>query len=438
MKQELSLFLVEGTAYYFLSINILYGVLLILSWLQIKRFRHNKRKIKNPKPVGGVSFIIPAFNEESLIVETIQTYVSLSNIQKEIIIINDGSSDQTFKLLQTMFQLQKMEDSGSVYRSITQPEMFVIEMPHAGKAEALNQGMKQARYDLVCTMDADTVPTPQGVEACLSAFANDPHLIAAGGIIQILGSQYLRNNSPDGKESSQLVSSFQRLEYFRTFVCERLGWSFLGSTILISGAFCMVKKEAVNKIGGFRPESITEDFDLIVRLRREFNGDKFRFQVLPLSVCHTQVPRALNHLKKQRVRWQMGLVQTLSRHLSLIFHPIERNLGNGNIGAARARRMVAEKEMSFGRQSYKFEVMATRRTLNLKLEQVTQSEIEFTKAKELVTSETYKFKTGGGNLFLVNLREQALANAEASFHEARLVFMNTLLGYQALVSTTNQ
>ena len=116
--------------------------------------------------------------------------------------------------------------------------------------------------------------------------------------------------------------------------------------------------------------------------------------------------------------------------------PIERNLGNGNIAAARARQMVAQRQMSYGRQSYKYEVMALRRSLFLQLEQVTQSEIEYTKSKELVTSETYKFKTGGGNLFLVNLREQSQANAEASFHEARLAFMNTLLFYQSLVSIT--
>ncbi len=115
--------------------------------------------------------------------------------------------------------------------------------------------------------------------------------------------------------------------------------------------------------------------------------------------------------------------------------PIERNLGNGNIAAARARKMVAQKVMSYEQQSYKFEIMALRQSLLLQLEQVTQSEIEFTKAKELVTSEAYKFKTGGGNLFLVNIREQAQASAEASFHEARLAFMNTLLGYQALVNT---
>lgn len=115
--------------------------------------------------------------------------------------------------------------------------------------------------------------------------------------------------------------------------------------------------------------------------------------------------------------------------------PIEWNLGKGNIAAARARRMVAEKHMIYGQQSYRAEIMSLRRALHLQLEQVTQSEIEFTKATELVASETYKFKTGGGNLFLVNLREEAKARAEASFHESRLAFMNTLLSYQALVST---
>jgi cellulose synthase/poly-beta-1,6-N-acetylglucosamine synthase-like glycosyltransferase len=322
MKQELSLFLVKGTAYYFLSINIVYGVLLILSWMKIKRFRYNQRKNKTPKVLPAVSFIIPAFNEETLIVETIQTYISLSKIQKEIIIIDDGSSDKTLKLLQTMFQLQKTEDSsGRVYRSIIYPEMIVVEMPHAGKAEALNNGVKLAKYDLICTMDADTVPTAHGVEACLGAFASNPLLIAAGGIIQILGSNTLKNNAPDSKNTLNLLSSFQSLEYFRTFVCERLGWSLIGSTVLISGAFCMLKKEAVNRVGGFRPDSITEDFDLIVRLRREYHGEKFQFKILPLPVCHTQVPRTLAHLKKQRVRWQMGLVQTLCRHLNLILHP---------------------------------------------------------------------------------------------------------------------
>jgi outer membrane protein TolC len=121
--------------------------------------------------------------------------------------------------------------------------------------------------------------------------------------------------------------------------------------------------------------------------------------------------------------------------LAQVSVPIERNLGNGNIAAAKARQMVAQKQLSLGRQTYKIDILSLRQALILQLEQVTQSEIEFSKAKELVASETYKFQKGGGNLFLVNLREQAQAQAEASFHETRLAFMDTLLTYQALVNT---
>lgn len=114
--------------------------------------------------------------------------------------------------------------------------------------------------------------------------------------------------------------------------------------------------------------------------------------------------------------------------------PIERNLGKGNIAAARARQMIARRERNLGIETYKIGVLSLRQSLHLQLEQVNQSEIEFQKAKELVQTEEYKFRSGGGNLFLVNLREETQANAEASFHEARLTFMNTLLSYQAFIS----
>jgi outer membrane protein TolC len=137
--------------------------------------------------------------------------------------------------------------------------------------------------------------------------------------------------------------------------------------------------------------------------------------------------RTVDHRPEMPLDYMMVMA-----HVSV---PIERNLGNGNIAAARARRMVAEKYLNLGHQSYKVDVMSLRQALGLQLEKVRQSEIEFIKSKELVASENYKFHKGGGNLFLVNLREQAMANAEASFHESRLAFMDTLLRYQALVTT---
>ncbi len=321
MVHELSLSILELTTIYFIIINFMYGVLMLLSWRKVKKYNRQSTKVDSDQ-VPGVSFMIPAFNEQTLIVETIQTYLALPQPKKEIIVINDGSPDQTFKLLQVMYQLTKTDDpSGRLYRSITRPELKVIEAPHMGKAQALNFGTRFATFDIICTMDADTIPTERGVEACLQAFATTPKLIAVGGVIQVLSTQVLKNNSPLKSRAKEWLTSFQRLEYLRAFVCERLGWSFLGSTILISGAFCMLKKDALKKIGGFSARSITEDFDLIVRLRRQFPGRQHHIRILPITTCYTQVPRTLKHLSKQRMRWQLGLVQTLFQNGNLLIHP---------------------------------------------------------------------------------------------------------------------
>lgn len=136
----------------------------------------------------------------------------------------------------------------------------------------------------------------------------------------------------------------------------------------------------------------------------------------------------------QRTRENSTMPRDYLMMMAQVSIPIERNLGNGNIEAARARQMAAKREMTYGQETYRVEVLALRQALRLRLEQVQQAEIEFSKAKELVETETYKFKSGGGSLFLVNLREEAQASAEASFHDTRLAFMDTLLSYQALVS----
>src|SRR6476620_870671 len=186
MVQEICLMFLKVTAVYFLTINLVYGFLMVLSWMKIQRYRMNRRQDKDIKELPGVSFIVPAYNEESLIVETIQTYLSLPQEKKEVIVINDGSHDRTMSLLKIMYQLRKSEDpTGRLYQSITHPALKVLEAPHMGKAQALNFGIRFAKFDVICTMDADTVPMARGVEACLRSFALDPKHMAAGGVIQV-------------------------------------------------------------------------------------------------------------------------------------------------------------------------------------------------------------------------------------------------------------
>ncbi len=317
----------EIISIYFICINLAYAILVVLSWWHIKRYNAQKKKLKPVLQVPALTFIIPAFNESSLIVESLQTYLRLPLKNKEIIVIDDGSQDPTFKLLQNMYQLKRTEPNSILFHSLTHPELKVLEAPHLGKSQSLNLGLEFASHDIICTMDADTIPHAPGIDECLDAFARDPKLIACGGVINILHSQKLQNNKQLAQKNSQFLPSFQRLEYLRSFVCERLGWSLMGATMLISGAFCMLKKDAVKKVGGFNPKSITEDLDLIVRLRREFRGKDHHFKVLPVTTCFTQVPNDLRHLRIQRVRWQLGLVQTLSHNFTMTFNPFYGILG---------------------------------------------------------------------------------------------------------------
>ncbi len=319
--------LLDIIAIYFITISIGYGLLVILSWLHIKRFIAQKRKQTPLTELPSVSFIIPAFNDSSLIVETLQTYMQLPQKNKEIIVIDDGSQDPTFRLLQTMYQLTRSQTDKNLFHSITHPELKVIEAPHLGKSQALNLGIAYSTFDLVCNMDADTIPFAPGIDACLDAFGRDPKLIACGGVIQILHALRLKNNNPLSQKNDRWLPSFQRLEYLRSFVCERLGWSLIGGTMLISGAFCMLRKECVKKVGGFNPNSITEDLDLIIRLRKEFRGEEHNFKILPVTTCHTQVPVTLKHLRVQRIRWQLGMVQTLTQNFGMTFNPLYGILG---------------------------------------------------------------------------------------------------------------
>lgn len=322
MIQDVCLFLLETIALYFIFVNVFAAFLFLLSYLNLKRFMKDNKDLPNPEDLPAVSFIIPAFNEESLITETIQTYLLLPNIEKEIIVVDDGSADRTFTLLQAMFQLRRIDTASGIFKSITHPELVVLKSTHQGKAASLNHGITHAKYDLICTMDADTIPTKKGVLSCLKAFKEDRKLIAAGGIIKVLKSHLINGNDPHPHRTNPgHLTILQNLEYLQAFICGRIGWSLLGSTTLISGAFCMAKKSAIQQIGCFTHNSITEDLDLIIRLRKHFKSSEYHFKVLPVISCHTQVPGDSQHLKEQRMRWHTGLIQTLSKNLSLNFNP---------------------------------------------------------------------------------------------------------------------
>ncbi len=324
MREWLGL-IIEYVGFYFLWTNIIYGIMFLLSFLAIKR--RNKKKIDHSS-LPSVSFLIPSFNEEALIVETLQTYLALTDVKKEILVIDDGSKDATMKVLKNFYQLQlaKETEELKIYQSITHPELKVIGATHHGKAEALNIGLQFAHHDIICTMDADTIPNHDGIIKCLFEIQKSPKIVAVGGIITPLNGEMINNNQISSYSKRSWVVTQQRLEYLRAFVCERLGQGLVQGTVLISGAMAMFRKDAVQKVGGFPLNNLTEDFAIIMNLRHKLKH-KGQIKIIPAHTGWTQVPKNCKELTAQRSRWQMGLVQTLMKHIGMVFNPIHGAAG---------------------------------------------------------------------------------------------------------------
>ncbi len=323
---------------YFISVNGVYFFLNVIALLFIlKHFK--ERKIQNfPETALGLQFpisiLVPAHNEETTIVETVRSLFQLTYPIYEILVINDGSEDNTLKVLRETFFLDHFPESipedlssrpiRGVYRSKKYPNLKVIDKENGGKADSLNAGVNLSRYPLFCSIDADSVLQRNSLQLVATPFEEDPLTIATGGIVRIMNGCVVKEGYlvKSGLPKQWLVL-FQIVEYLRAFLFGRLGWSPLNALMVISGAFGLFKKEAVLKAGGYSTHTVGDDMELVVRLHRVFIQSKIPYKIsyVPDPICWTEAPSNLKVLASQRIRWQQGLAEGLSANLSLLFHP---------------------------------------------------------------------------------------------------------------------
>jgi cellulose synthase/poly-beta-1,6-N-acetylglucosamine synthase-like glycosyltransferase len=286
-----------------------------------------------------VSILVPAYNEEKTITETVKALLNTAFGQYEILIINDGSSDRTLDVLKEAFQLYLMptahylplphERIRHVYHSYLDDRLIVIDKENGGKADALNAGVNLSRYPLICSIDADTIPTRDAIRKGVFHFTHDSRVIAVGGAINILnGSQIDTDLNVHTSLPHRFIERMQIIEYVRAFLAGRTFWSAINGMLIVSGAFGIYKKETVIAVRGYR-NTIGEDFDLILRMRRHCyeRGEKHRVIFLPDTMCWTQAPSDYASLLTQRNRWQRGLIETLYHNRDMIFNPRYGSVG---------------------------------------------------------------------------------------------------------------
>src|SRR5687768_5353486 len=324
---------------YFLGVNSWYMILLVSSLLELRRHMlliadESRHLLLSSTLSPTISILAPAFNEEASIEGSLRALLALQYPRLEVIVISDGSKDQTVKVLVERFDLVpvktiyeqrlKTKPVRALYRSSTYPALVVVDKENGGKADALNVGLSFAQGELVCAMDADTLIEADGLQRMVRPFLYATDVVATGGTIRVVnGSEVKFGRVVKTRVPTNALAGMQVVEYLRAFLFGRLGWNRLGGNIIISGAFGLFRRESVMAAGGYLHDTVGEDMELVLRLKRLSyeQGGPGRIAFVPDPVAWTEVPESLKVLGRQRDRWHRGLADVLWRHRRMMLNP---------------------------------------------------------------------------------------------------------------------
>lgn len=284
----------------------------------------------------GVSVIVPAHNEATVILESVTALLQLRYARTEVVVVDDGSRDSTAAILVDAFDMvpdrmavaSAIEQEGATIetlRSRVHPGLILVRKESVGRrSDAVNAGLRVASHELVCMIDADSILDPDALLHVVQPFIDDDRVVAAGGVVLPSNGATVRaGRIVSTRVPRSIIVRTQVLEYLRAFLVGRSGWSSLNGLLIISGAFGIFRRQAVVDLGGLDAASLAEDADLVVGLHRMMRerGVPFRVVFCPEPVCWTEVPSTLKVLRKQRERWSQGLGELLWKYRHMIGRP---------------------------------------------------------------------------------------------------------------------
>lgn len=277
-----------------------------------------------------ISIIVPAYNEEITITETVKSLQNLKYKIYEIIVVNDGSADTTSETIIKNFELKEVmkpirnrlrcKNALSIYES-EDGGITLINKENGGKADSINMGINASKYPYFVCMDADSILQKDSLTKIAIPVLENQDVVAVGSMIRISNdSIFEKGELIKMRLPKKLIPALQVLEYERSFLASRILLDKFNANLIISGAFGLFKKEAVINVGGYQEGSIGEDMELIVKLHSYYKSNKLPYQIKYAydAICWTQAPERLSDLMKQRKRWHIGLFQSLIKHKKLI------------------------------------------------------------------------------------------------------------------------
>lgn len=331
--------------FYLIMVQSMYFLQLIRATNSLKKYKQKLKysdfkRYMDSENMVPISIIVPAYNESATIVDNLKNLLTIDFPNYEIIMVNDGSTDETLQLVIEAYEMVLMEMPYKVsiptnvvkafYYSPQYPNLIVVDKENGGKADTLNVGINISKYPVFISMDADSLLEKEALIRITLPFLNNSQVVAVGGTIRVSSGCKIEDGvitKVDLPKTS--LGRIQTVEYLRAFFTGRIGSDAMGMLLIISGAFGAFKKSAVIDAGGYTKDCIGEDMELVVKLHKIMRkkGIPYKIRFLEDPVCWTQPPENLRDLYKQRKRWQIGLINTLLNHKHMVFNPKYGSVG---------------------------------------------------------------------------------------------------------------
>lgn len=305
----------------------------------------NYKEILSSTISPSISIIAPAYNESLNIIENVRSLLSSHYVNYDVVIVNDGSKDDSLEKLITAYDLVKVDFlinqqiatkpiRAGVFKS-TNPafeKLTVVDKENGGKADALNMGLNISKNDYVACIDVDCLLLENALQKMIKPFLEltETKVIATGGVIRIANSCIIKEGKLiDVNFPKKWIERAQILEYLRAFLLGRMAWSRLNGLLVISGAFGLFDKKIAIEVGGYDTNTVGEDMEIIVRMRRHMEEieEKYKVAYIPDPLCWTEAPDNYKIFISQRNRWTRGTIETLRKHRKIGFNPKYKSLG---------------------------------------------------------------------------------------------------------------
>lgn len=294
----------------FFSIQLMY---LVLAFNMSKKDTTIRKDLQEKK----MSILVPAYNEEMVLKGCMTGFKNLDYENFELIIINDGSTDGSMNLLHQLLALKEVKlqphnklsynSVATAFKSAVYPNVIVLDKVNGGKADALNAGADYASGDIIITLDADSILQKDALIHINEAM-EDPNVLAGGGMVHV-GQMY-----QDAKPSFKGIGliRYQLSDYMLAFYIKRFVQSKFGVVSVVSGAFGAFRSYALYEAGGYK-KTIGEDMEITLHMQKLIKNvyTQGKLVFIPKAECYTEVPATYDSLKKQRIRWQKGFLDSL-------------------------------------------------------------------------------------------------------------------------------